>query len=358
MQIKFTLNGDLSFGEPFLSENPFSNIQSTLTDSDFNVVNLEGPFLTYARSIQTKRNSCYSNANNLDWLLRNKLNVVCLANNHIMDFSKSGLNGTIALLNKNGIKYFGAGENLQEASKPVIIIINQIKVALLGYCWDVIQGVNATSKTAGTAPLLKNKILADVRALRDECDFMIISLHFNYEFEEWALPLQRDFCHQLIDEGVNVIYGHHPHIIQGIERYNDGVIFYSLGNFYFSDLYDNTGKLLRKWRESSKFSYTAQIVYENTSKQIKINIHPFYCHHNLIIPLSDPELTKFYNKIEDLSGPLHLSQKDYKRYWLKHKIRKLPDWHFQSYNYQITLQYLYKMFEKIRNRNSIYVLRG
>ncbi|MGP4843273.1 CapA family protein [Marinobacter sp. 1Y8] len=89
----------------------------------------------------------------------------------------------------------------------------------------------------------RDAILAEVKALRKKKEgFLICSIHWGLEFLTDASPLQVDLGHALIDSGVDVILGHHPHVLQPIEYYNDGLIFYSLGNFAF-DLWDDSTKL-------------------------------------------------------------------------------------------------------------------
>jgi len=84
-------------------------------------------------------------------------------------------------------------------------------------------------------------LIALVNKIRDQVDFIVVSLHWGFEYEPQPHPRQIEDAHRLIHAGVDLILGHHPHVIQGIERYRGKYILYSLGNFLF-DQHDEEGK--------------------------------------------------------------------------------------------------------------------
>lgn len=94
--------------------------------------------------------------------------------------------------------------------------------------------MNATNSRFGTAPLKADIIEEDILSTKELADIIIVSLHWGYERERYPLPSQRNLAHKIIDAGVDLIIGHHPHVLQGIEHYKDGFIAYSLGNFVFT----------------------------------------------------------------------------------------------------------------------------
>lgn len=88
-----------------------------------------------------------------------------------------------------------------------------------------------------------SKLVEEAKALKQQCTgFLICSLHWGLEFLDYPGPDQVELAHRLIDAGVDVIFGHHPHVLQPVERYRNGLIFYSLGNFVF-DLWPQSTKL-------------------------------------------------------------------------------------------------------------------
>jgi poly-gamma-glutamate capsule biosynthesis protein CapA/YwtB (metallophosphatase superfamily) len=171
-------------------------------------------------------------------------NLFSLANNHILDYYEEGLYDTQAILTEYGMAYSGAGKNIEEAKKPAIIEKKGIKIGLLSYTdmAEVTYKGNpplmfiAGENKAGVAkrPLkFDDSIKNDIDKLRKEVDILMVSLHWGNEehFEIWNTQIE--FAHNLMDNGVDVILGHHPHQFQGIEIYKGKPIFYSLGNFIF-----------------------------------------------------------------------------------------------------------------------------
>ena len=156
--------------------------------------------------------------------------VINLANNHMMDWGISGLRETLARLSDVGLPTIGAGETLKEARRPAIIERKGLRVAFLGYsasgAWD------ARPQDPGTAPIDRELILDDVQAIRSGADLVVVSLHMG-AVSEYPMPEGRRLVHELVDNGVDLILGHGPHVMQGVELYKGKVIAYSLGNFIF-----------------------------------------------------------------------------------------------------------------------------
>lgn len=153
-----------------------------------------------------------------------------LANNHMMDFREEGLLQTIFFLKENSYKYAGAGKDVEEARKPLIINEKGIRIAIFSCC-EKQFGV-ASSSQAGCAEmgLWLISAIKDVKN-NDVADRVIVSCHAASEFSPWISPKLRSFYHSLIDAGADCIHGHHSHVPQGYEVYKDNPIFYGLGNF-------------------------------------------------------------------------------------------------------------------------------
>lgn len=157
--------------------------------------------------------------------------VLNLANNHIMDWGSEGVEMTKKALGGCGIKTVGAGANSAEARRSFKIQRNGVRLGFLGYTksGDWI----ATRTKPGAAKLEIEAIQEDVSNLKESVDHVIISLHWGVEFSDYPSPGDIKIAHKIIDMGVSVILGHHPHVIQGYEMYCNGLIFYSLGNFVY-----------------------------------------------------------------------------------------------------------------------------
>jgi poly-gamma-glutamate synthesis protein (capsule biosynthesis protein) len=162
------------------------------------------------------------------------IDVVNMANNHVFDFGKVGLFDTISYLDSAGIGHVGAGRNINEAHRAAIMTISGKKVGFLGY-YGGGEAPGATDKTPGVARPEIRQIATDIESLRikDSVQFIVVNLHWGTEKARTPDSRQIELGHRIIDAGADAVIGHHPHVLQGIERYKNGVLVYSLGNFIF-----------------------------------------------------------------------------------------------------------------------------
>jgi poly-gamma-glutamate synthesis protein (capsule biosynthesis protein) len=149
-------------------------------------------------------------------------NLLNIANNHIQQHGDEPFLDTIELLNKNGIGAVGS-KDLQ----PKIFVFGDIRVTFCGYSLRPEQYADKTIYAKED----EDKILSDVIKIKGNVDYLIISLHWGDEYISFPSAEQIAFAHKLIDNGAGVIIGHHPHVLQGVEKYKGGIIAYSLGNF-------------------------------------------------------------------------------------------------------------------------------
>ncbi len=205
-----------------------------LKKADIAVINLEGPLTTVNEAI-AKPYVFKADPEYARMLKMAGVDLADLANNHIFDYGAQGLLQTIEALQKVGIRYVGAGCNKEEAHRPVIFTIKGLKIGFLAY-----YGVKAheeshpaTDSTAGTALRRLKWIRQDVRALRPRVDFLVVMFHWGFEKESQPRAFQIRFAHRVISYGADLIVGHHPHVLQGVEKYKQGLVVYSLGNFIF-----------------------------------------------------------------------------------------------------------------------------
>lgn len=160
-------------------------------------------------------------------------NVVSLANNHTLDYGADGLIQTIETLDAAGILHAGAGADLKAARQPALIQINGFKVAILAYSMTLPENFFAGPDKPGTAFGHEAHVRADVMSAREQADIVLVSFHWGQEGKTTLRDYQTRLGHIAIDAGASAVIGHHPHILQGIEQYKDGIILYSLGNFTF-----------------------------------------------------------------------------------------------------------------------------
>jgi poly-gamma-glutamate synthesis protein (capsule biosynthesis protein) len=160
-----------------------------------------------------------------------RFDVLCLANNHVLDFGPDGLEDTLDVLDRHGLSYAGAGRNEREATAVRRFEAGGARVA-------VVSTVDASGGDAGrpTVSVLGVDAMAErVRAARPDVDVVIASYHGGIELEPLPSPFIVRSLRALVDAGADLVLAHHPHILQPAEVYNGRVIAYSLGNFVFDN---------------------------------------------------------------------------------------------------------------------------
>lgn len=215
---------------------PFDHVRSFFWQKDIVFANLEGPLGISGKPYPLKC-SLKAAPDYVKGLKNAGINVVSLANNHILDYREDAMYETMQLLEEHGILFFGAGSNLAEARRPAILEKKGIRVGFLGYCDVVIDSpFYAGPNERGVSPFVLEYVKQDIHALRPRVDLLALSLHWGMENFSLPLPEQIRMGRELIDSGADIILGHHPHVVQRLEQYKQGYIAYSLGNFLFSDI--------------------------------------------------------------------------------------------------------------------------
>jgi poly-gamma-glutamate synthesis protein (capsule biosynthesis protein) len=213
---------------------PFNGVRKELAAGDINLANLESPIATSGQEYTGKKFRFRAEPQVAKALRGAGFNLVTLANNHSMDFGAEALAETLQHLGANGISWIGAGENLSEARKMALFTIKGKKVAFLAYSLTQPIEFFARQDRPGTAPGYEKLVTADITSARGLADYVIVSFHWGKEAAGTVQHYQRTAAHSAIEAGADVIIGHHPHVLQGVERYKSGIIFYSLGNFTFA----------------------------------------------------------------------------------------------------------------------------
>lgn len=194
-------------------------------------------------------------------IARAGFDVVSFASNHCMDWGREAFEDTIAALAEASLKVVGAGSDIREARAPVIAQVrdNAAKVAFLAYNSILPLGYWATADRPGCAPLRAHTVyepiehdqpgtpcrihtyanredlqgmMDDIRQAKAQADVVIVSMHWGIHFVPAVIAdYQKELAYAAIDAGADLIIGHHPHILKGIEVYRGKAIFYSLANF-------------------------------------------------------------------------------------------------------------------------------
>lgn len=227
------------FTNQFGFDYPFEATKDILQNADLTFCNLEGPISKKGVKEEGKEFTFKTDPKAAEGLARAGFDVVSLANNHIMDYGADALFETIAHLDKNNIKGIGAGKDLSASRKPALFEINGIKIAFLAYAFTFPLHFYAEQDKPGSAPGVPEFIEKDIKKAKQKNDIVIVSFHWGAELMTEPKEYQIKMGHNAIDWGASIVLGHHPHVLQGIELYNNGLIAYSLGNFAFGSYSKN-----------------------------------------------------------------------------------------------------------------------
>lgn len=239
-EVTITMVGDIYLGawlEKTLLANPsypFLYTQEILNQGDLLFGNLESPLSLHDEVFMEKTFLLRAHPDTVQTLLAGGFDALTLANNHIMDYGPVALADTLGLLDKHDIKHAGAGMNLKAARSLAVLEKNGLKVALLAFNNSLPLEFNAGVSRPGTAKGDWDYISKDVKEASAFADLVIVSFHWSAEHLKTPKNYQRSLGKLCIDSGADLVFGHHPHVIQGMERYKDGLIAYSLGNFIFA----------------------------------------------------------------------------------------------------------------------------
>lgn len=217
---------------------PWRHVSHILNKYDLALINLETSVGTRGNAMADKEYTFQSKPETLEGIVSGGIDGVSIANNHILDYGREGFMETLKNLEKMGIPYAGGGRKKQEALKPAIWEINGMQIGLLAFS-RVIPDMSwyATDQRAGIASAYDyylDSVCKTISETRKEVDFLIVSLHWGKELQNYPEEKDINAAKRLIDNGADLIMGHHPHVLQGIELYKNKPIVYSLGNFVFN----------------------------------------------------------------------------------------------------------------------------
>jgi poly-gamma-glutamate capsule biosynthesis protein CapA/YwtB (metallophosphatase superfamily) len=210
-------------------EHLFEHTRDVFSRQDIVLVNLEQPVCDPLPRVSDKKYYFRADPEWLPFIRQSGITHVSLANNHIGDFGRAGIEQTMLGLSRNSIMYIGADSAFQHPCQPLLIEQNGSKLALFSNTF-LYQQQPAGCCNKNDAAFREQ--IADFR--KEHPDFCIIlCLHWGTEMQAMPAEDQQRQARTLIDAGADLIIGHHPHVVQPIELYKGKYICYSLGNFIF-----------------------------------------------------------------------------------------------------------------------------
>ena len=217
--------------------NPFESLRSELADQDYVIGNLECIAKGDHGENEQKKPRLTTTVKTLEYLKDINLNVACLAQNHIYDHLLDGFNKTVNFLQKSGIQYIGAGLTSHEAQKYIILKKKSLAIGLLNYVTNDTNPNLPEDARVFLNVFDLDQCIKDISELKKHVRHVVVLLHWGGRVEGGLFPdwNQPTIARQLIESGADLIVGHHSHTYQSFQVYKGRHIFYSLGNFCFSD---------------------------------------------------------------------------------------------------------------------------
>ena len=192
----------------------FQNVKDIFTADDLTVANMEGT-LTTSNDRQQKTFAFKGNPSYTEFLTQGGVEATNLANNHSHDYGDQSYEDTIQYLEADGITTFGY-------DRTAVMDVKGIKVGLIGI-YELKDGLGR-----------QQQVIDTIREVKDQgAQVIIVSFHWGTEKSNIPDDIQKTLAHLAIDQGADLVVGHHPHVLQGIEKYQGKNIVYSLGNFCF-----------------------------------------------------------------------------------------------------------------------------
>lgn len=219
--------------------------QAEISQSDIFMANEEFPFSDRGSAAEDKQYTFRLTPSRVTMMQEIGVDIVTLANNHTLDYGTDALVDTAATLDGAGIKYVGAGANMERARQLQTI---EVRGNIIGFLAasrvypdpDWVANSKKPGMVSGYDPSI---LLEEIKAAQDLCDYLVVYVHWGIERNETPEEYQRSLGKKIIDAGADIVIGSHPHVLQGVEYYNGKPICYSLGNFIFGSSIPKTALL-------------------------------------------------------------------------------------------------------------------
>ncbi len=211
---------------------PFKYVKKIIKSHDLAFCNLECP--VPRKGFPLNKKYCFrADSSFIEGVVNAGFDIISIANNHTLDWDRSGFTSTQDLLLKNGLYPVGGGKNQKEARRPTIVTVNGLKFAFFAFMDMLPDAIIYLEDKPGPAYASTAEVLNEIERVKNKVDFIIVSIHWGIEFNRYPRIDHVKKAHKIIDAGADMILGHHPHVLQSVEVYKKRPIIYSLGNFVF-----------------------------------------------------------------------------------------------------------------------------
>jgi len=273
-------------------ESVYGDLIPALRQSDLRIANLECPLFAGESPVWKSGSVLKGDVNHVKGLTTVPFEVVTLGNNHVFDHGVDAFKKTLELLNDHGIKTVGAGLSPTEAISPLIIELNKIRIAIISFSEG--EDLTAAINGPGVFGWEVDEVCSIVNRIRGSVDLIMVICHCGVEYIPFPPPYVARAFQRIVDSGVDLVIGHHPHVPQGLQIYHNTPICYSLGNFIF---YQETDLLYRKIGYFLKVGLSPKCI-------TYLKVIPYGIYPDGLSLLKNEKLKWFFNKLKAVSDPL------------------------------------------------------
>ncbi len=270
-----------------------------MNQADIMMLNNEFAYSLRGTKAPDKSYTFRANPQRVNILHEMGVDIVSLANNHVLDYGEEAFYDTLEALDDAEIDYVGAGLNRDDAKAPIYYTIGNKTIGIVAasrvipvmewYATDTRPGVIGTYNPSEFIP--------SIEEAKENSDFVVAYVHWGQENTHKLLDYQRNMAKQYIDAGVDAVIGCHPHVLQGIEFYKGKPIAYSLGNFWFSSA----------TRETALFKLIL-----NTDDSVDVQIIPAMCKDTYTYMIDEEEeKEKYFDFIQSISFNIEIDDKGF-----------------------------------------------
>ena len=263
----------------------FQNVKSIFDADDLTIVNMEGT-LTEETARQDKTYAFKGPAEYAQILTSGGVEAANLANNHSHDYGDKSYTDTIETIEAAGIVSFGY-------DRTAVMDVNGIKVGLVG-TYELADGMGC-----------EDEMIANIKAVEEQgAQIVIVSFHWGLERENYPTENPVNLAHSAIDNGADLVLGHHPHVLEGIEVYNGKNIVYSLGNFCFGGNSNPSDKDTMIFQQTFTVE-NGELTADNVTNIIPCSVSSESGYNNYQpTPLEGDEAERVRGRIEEYSSGL------------------------------------------------------
>lgn len=261
------------------------NVKSIFEADDLTIVNMEGT-LTESDSRQDKTFAFKGPGEFTQILTSSSVEAANLANNHSRDYGEQSYTDTINYMEQAGLTTFGY-------DRTAVMDVNGVKVGLVG-TYELADGMGC-----------ETEMINNIKKVESEgAQVVIVSFHWGLEKENYPNDNQKNLAHSAIDNGADLVLGHHPHVLQGIEKYKGKNIVYSLGNFCFGGNSNPSDKDTMIFQQTFTIE-NGELVEDDVTNIIPCSVSSASGYNNYQpTPLEGSEKDRVMQKIQEFSNGL------------------------------------------------------